>query len=380
MAINWDPAKPWVARQPFKLVYTVYFILRSAVSIPAWAILYVLPIFRPVSSWPYKTALLNKIFYYLLHYYARTRQQTIQPLTADKEKDLFVALNPAPAGDFKKIYAGLLDNPHIQPTTVGGFWLPSLKQAATASSAATDSWVILHFHGGGYVLLTPRDPATQRGPRQLCEELSASGALCVDYRLSSNPNSSHPAQLQDALTAYNYLTQHLGIPSRRILFSGDSAGAHLAILLLRHLLNHPESDLPLPRALLLHSPWLDLTPAATAVDKLPGGRDYLCDSFLEWGASTFTPAGAPRDSDFVSPVYHPFHSPVPIWVQAGGVEKLYATIAEWVIKMRNAGSIIELYTMEGLPHDVFHFSTDMGLEVEAREALRDARRFLDHTK
>lgn len=378
MVDNWDPAKPLVARQPFKLIYTLYYILGSAASVPAWAILYLIPRLRPVSSWPYKTALNSKISSYLLTFFSKIRIATPQPISPGKEADLFVALKPA--NDLRKTYAGLLDNLQIQPTTIGGFWVPSLKQVATVSSATNDNWVVLHFHGGAYVLMTPRDPTVQRGPKQLCEELPADAALCVDYRLSSNPKSSHPAQLQDAITAYNYLIRDLQISPSRILVSGDSAGAHLAILLLRHLTTHPEIGLPLPRALLLHSPWLDLTPKGTSVDSMPGGRDYISDAFLQWGATTFTPSGSSRDVDFVSPFYHPFASPIPIWVQAGGVEKLYSTIAEWVGKMRNAGSTIELYTMEDMPHDVFHFSSDMDLETQARDAIRAAKGFLERNR
>ncbi|EED17417.1 acetyl-hydrolase, putative [Talaromyces stipitatus ATCC 10500] len=374
MTDNWDPAKPLVARQPLKFVYILYYILTSAVSVPTWAILYGIPFLRPVSSWSYKTALVNKISYHLLKFLSMIRIQTPQPITPGNETDLFVVLEPAK--DLKKTYTGLLDNPQIQPTTVGAFWIPNLKHLASATSSTNSNWIILHFHGGAYVLLTPRDPAVQRGPRQLCEELPADAALCLDYRLSSKPKSSYPAQLQDALTAYNYLIHDQQISPSRILVSGDSAGAHLAITFLRHLTTHPESGLPLPRALLLHSPWLDLTEKKLSVDNIQKGRDYVSDAFVQWGATTFTPAGSPRDAEFVSPFYHPFTSPIPIWVQAGGVETLYATIVEWVNKMRNAGSAIELYTMEDMPHDVFHLSTGMGLETEARKALRAAKAFL----
>ncbi|KAF4967874.1 hypothetical protein F66182_17901, partial [Fusarium sp. NRRL 66182] len=126
MVDNWDPAKPLVARQPFKLIYTLYYILGSAASVPAWAILYLIPRLRPVSSWPYKTALNSKISYYLLTFFSKIRIATPQPISPGKEADLFVALKPA--NDLRKTYAGLLDNPQIQPTTIGGFWIPSLKQ------------------------------------------------------------------------------------------------------------------------------------------------------------------------------------------------------------------------------------------------------------
>ena len=91
-------------------------------------------------------------------------------------------------------------------------------------------------------------------------ELPTAAVLCPQYRLASNPGGSFPAQLQDAVTAYRHLLDEQKIPAARILVSGDSAGAHIAINLLRYLHENP-GLLPLPRALLLHSPWVDLTPS-----------------------------------------------------------------------------------------------------------------------
>ncbi|KAH8701988.1 putative acetyl-hydrolase [Talaromyces proteolyticus] len=382
MPEHWDPEKPLVARQPWKLFYSLYFILSTAVRVPIWAATYTIPWLRPVPSWSYKTALTVSLWRLAFRFLSNIRFRTPQPLEPGAEKDLFVELKPA--ADLKA-YTGLLDNASVQPTSVGGFWLPSLECLSTISAnnngnsnIASKNWVILHFHGGGYVLISPRASTAQQGPRQLCEELPADGALCLSYRLSSNPDGSYPAPLQDAITAYNYLIHDKGISASRILVSGDSAGGHLAILLLRHLIAHPETGLPLPRALLLHSPWLDLTAKGTAVDYKPGStQDYVCDPFLEWGATTFTPKGASRDTEFISPGLYPFKSPVPIWVSSGTVEKLYAVVAEWVAKMRDAGSTIELHDMKDMPHDTFAVSTEWDLETPAREAIRAAKSFLE---
>ncbi|QKX53298.1 uncharacterized protein TRUGW13939_00376 [Talaromyces rugulosus] len=358
----WDPEQPLVARQPWKLLYSFCFIVSVVARLPIWALSYTIPWLRPVPSWSYKTALTVSLWRQGFRFLSNIRFRTAQPLEPGSEKDLFVELKPT--ADLKA-YTGLLENPSVQPTSVGGFWLPSLECLSTISANNNDNntnnasknWVILHFHGGGYVLISPRVPTTQQGPKQLCEELPADGAL---------------------LTAYNYLIHEKGISASRILVSGDSAGGHLAILLLRHLIAHPETGLPLPRVLLLHSPWLDLTAKGTSVDYKPGStQDYVCDPFLKWGATTFTPGGVSPEAEFISPALHPFKSPVPIWASAGTVEKLYPVIAEWVGKMRDAGSTIELHDLKDMPHDTFAVSTEWGLESPAREAIRAAKGFLE---
>jgi acetyl esterase/lipase len=58
------------------------------------------------------------------------------------------------------------------------------------------------------------------------------------------------------VTAYQYLLG-LGIPATNINISGDLAGGHIVIALLRYF--HDNEDvLPLPSVALLWNPWVDL--------------------------------------------------------------------------------------------------------------------------
>ena len=81
-----------------------------------------------------------------------------------------------------------------------------------------------------------------------------SHVLSVDYRKVQT--APFPAALLDCLSAWVYLTQYLDIAPSRILIAGDSAGGHLALALARHL---RDGDFALPKALLLFSPWVDMS-------------------------------------------------------------------------------------------------------------------------
>lgn len=279
-----------------------------------------------------------------------------------------LVLNPTNDVD---AYEGLLFNPEVQPAAIVGVCLPDIVHLTSILNRSVN--IVLQFHSGGYVINTPRDPLVQYGPGQLCAKNLASAALCPAYRLASNPQCSYPAQLQDAITAYCYLINTLQISAERIIVSGDSAGAHLSILMLRHLMR---TGLPLPQALLLHSPWLDLTPEAISI----GNRqtvDYLPESTLRWGVATYKPSGVPANEEFISPGLHPFKSPMPIWVQAGTAEVLYPTITNWVQKMKEKGSLIKLHDNQDMPQNIFQMGDIMGVTDGASLGLEAANKFLE---
>lgn len=105
-------------------------------------------------------------------------------------------------------------------------------------SAQGPAPVIVHFHGGGWVVgsLDTHDP--------FCRYLSGltnAIIVSVDYRLA--PEHKFPAAVEDAEAATRWVLAHaaeLGGDPSRVFISGDSAGANLAAvgaLLLRHKTN-----------------------------------------------------------------------------------------------------------------------------------------------
>lgn len=120
--------------------------------------------------------------------------------------------------------------------------------------------VILYIHGGAYIY------NIYKQHWQLIEQLlEKTGATIVvpDYPLSPKFNCTEVFVFMHTL--YQRLLEI--IPSRNISFMGDSAGGGLAFALAQNLKN---GDYPLPKQMILLSPWLDVTmtnPDILAVDK-----------------------------------------------------------------------------------------------------------------
>ncbi|KAH8200768.1 hypothetical protein TruAng_005085 [Truncatella angustata] len=161
-------------------------------------------------------------------------------------------------------YTGPLNSPNIQPAKVGGTWYPS--KPATEDLKGCLQSIIVHIHGGAFVMGNGRR-------RRVLPPISSS---------AYNDTNPFPAALQDTLTSYLYMVRDLGISPNRIVLSGDSAGANLAIALLRYI-EEFGSELGLsearPSCAVSISPWVD--PLA-ALDQTPStcsrpiGRPTTC--------------------------------------------------------------------------------------------------------
>ncbi|KAI9041264.1 alpha/beta hydrolase [Aspergillus affinis] len=137
--------------------------------------------------------------------------------------------------------------------------------------------VILYFHGGAYFLM---DPCTHRPAVARLSKLTGARVLSVRYRLA--PQHPFPSALLDALVAYLSLlapppgSLHEAVPANKIVFSGDSAGGNLCLVLLQNLLtlrrvsptirfHGQEIPIEIPAGLALSSPWCDITRSMPSV-------------------------------------------------------------------------------------------------------------------
>ncbi|MET7784417.1 MULTISPECIES: alpha/beta hydrolase fold domain-containing protein [Streptomyces] len=131
---------------------------------------------------------------------------------------------------------------------------------------------LLHFHFGGSVT------ASMHSDRKAAGHIAkAAGArsLVVDFRLA--PEHPHPAQLDDAETAYRWLLSQ-GYEPRNIGSTGHSIGGTLAVLLPLRLLAKGEAT---PGAIVSVSPWTDLTIQNTSVDANEANDKMLSRATLE---------------------------------------------------------------------------------------------------
>ncbi|GAA5882635.1 hypothetical protein JCM16303_002084 [Sporobolomyces ruberrimus] len=139
--------------------------------------------------------------------------------------------------------------------------------------------IVMYLFGGGYVCGSP-------GEGGRCYKIARETGLRVvgvSYRRATSKKKAFPAALQDVLACYFHLTLDLGY--RDIILAGDSAGGGLALNLLQYLSEtvYPslsnsteKAQFVLPSALLLISPWCDLT-----LDSFPKrGEENMTDIIL----------------------------------------------------------------------------------------------------
>jgi acetyl esterase/lipase len=212
----------------------------------------------------------------------------------------------------------------------------------------------VHLHGGGYSLGSPSThrPLAARLSRRL-------GRALVLPRYRQPPEHACPAALDDVLAAWRALPQ----PCERVLI-GDSAGGGLALALALALRDGGE---PLPRALVLMSPWTDLTLSGDSIDRFGEQDTFFRRPGLELMASRYAGTLERRDPR-VSPLWADLHDLPPMLIQAGGEETLLDDSTRLAARVREAGGAVELQVWAGQGH-VFQATPMLAAAGEAIDAI-----------
>ena len=241
---------------------------------------------RANRKWTFHQAVGPALFEIYWSYLTTIRYRTPKTLKPAWEKDSFIVIEPSSAqlGNPSPYRGIVTKDPDIRPIPIGAVWY---THPPPAPEIEIQKLVVIHFHGGAYVLGGARPLEGGWGPVVLSEALSCS-VIQPQYRLAVEPKSYFPAALQDGITAYSYVLNVLKVQARDVVLSGDSAGGNIVMAMLRYLSS--ESALPLPRAALLWSPWLNL---ATTLEEIDGHRnrktDWIFGSLASWGSSEYTP-------------------------------------------------------------------------------------------
>ncbi len=251
----------------------------------------------------------------------------------------------------------------VAPATLGGVrgeWV----RGPRARSAPDGTPVILYLHGGGYVFGSPR---THRNIVSRISHVTGLPAFSADYRLP--PAWSLPAPVEDALAVYRALLEDHD-PSR-IVVAGDSAGGNLAHELALHL---AEAGLPQPAALVLLSPWSDLTVAGSSI-RSNGRHDVFIPESALRRCARVAANGRPLGDWQVSPLYAPDELQrqlPPTLIQVGAREVLYDDGVRVADVLARCGVRTELDVFEG----TLHVAVAWLGTPEAREALHRIAAFV----
>lgn len=222
--------------------------------------------------------------------------------------------------------------------------------------------VVLYCHGGGYT-------CGQLGyARVLASKLAlAAGCdvLSFEYRLA--PEHSYPAAVQDAVAVWDHLA-YMGYGARDIILAGDSAGGNLALELALQLKGQGRRQ---PRALILMSPWTDMTASGPSYTERAALDPMLTMQYIE----SVRAAYCSTRTDFANPCFSPLFADLrglpPTLIQVGTNEILYSDSEQLHRKMQeqNVYSPLEVY------EDCWHVFQQMPVR-SAAQAMDSVGRFI----
>ena len=245
----------------------------------------------------------------------------------------------------------------VQSGTVGdvkGEWLrPRRPSAITKASAA-----ILYLHGGAYCL---GSPATHRAVTSHLAQAAGLPVFAADYRLA--PEHPFPAALEDAIAVYRSL-----IEMGPVAIAGDSAGGGLALATALALAQRQAAP---PAALVLFSPWVDLTLSANSA-KIPKGETMLSAAWLNACARHYL-AGEDATAPLASPIHGDLRGLPPTLIQAGTDELLYGQAVKIHDALLHAGVAVGCEIVPGRWHV---FQLHAGMLPSADAAIERAGNFI----
>ncbi len=214
--------------------------------------------------------------------------------------------------------------------------------------------VLLYFHGGGYAF---HGGVSARYAQMLAHRTGAR-VFAPDYRLT--PEHPHPAQAEDAMAAWAYLTAE--VPADRIVVAGDSAGGHMALMLLQALKTAGERQ---PALCAGFCPWTDIGDRGASLRE-----NDRYDLVQGWMALQFGQWLDPEERfgrEALSPIAQDYEGLAPMYLQAGGREVLRDMIIEFAQKQKALGAEVTLDLWGDMPHnfqayDSLHLSSAQALE------------------
>lgn len=251
-------------------------------------------------------------------------------------------------------------SPHviIKETTLAGF--PAEQISPQGQSSAQ---VILHIHGGVFFLGEPR---THRAfASELAVKMGAT-VWSLDYPLS--PEHLYPHAMQAVKDAVLALIDQ-GHSAENIILSGDSCGGNLAlaaVLALR------DTGKPMPAALLLQSPFLDLTLSGESI-RMNAHLDPMLNSTLLQRGIDYYIGQYTADHPLVSPLFADLSDLPPTLVQVGSKEILLDDAIRFKALADKVGNDICLNIYPGMWHD---FQLFVQWIKPAEDALDEIKAFI----
>ncbi len=251
----------------------------------------------------------------------------------------------------------------FSPVSYGGINGLKYHGCDAKPQPALEQTVFVYFHGGAY------NTGSARSMPSIPVLLSCStgqSVYAVDYRTASQ--AQYPAATNDSLAYYQGLLDS-GVAANNVVFIGDSSGGGLALvtaLLAR------DAGVAMPKALVLFSPWLDLTQSGDSYTTLADADPLLG---FGWGFVDLVgnyAGDVPASDPNISPLFADLTGLPPTLIHVGSRELLLSDSLRFYQKAKRAGLPVELDVWDGMWH-VFQALPDV---PESKESYGEVVQFL----
>ncbi|RDV14400.1 alpha/beta hydrolase [Pontibacter diazotrophicus] len=234
-----------------------------------------------------------------------------------------------------------------------GYWINKEK---------APNGVLVYLHGGGYVF----------GPIEVQWKYIANmsraadmAAIVVDYKMA--PDFPYPKGLHDVENIISTLQAEGALPENYYLL-GDSAGGGMAVSVTNRLI---DKKAPLPRKLILMSPWLDLSMSNPAIKLTADEEIMLPLEEVKRSASKYAQQNNLKDP-MISPIYGNVKGLPPVLIQIGTAELFLWDNRKFVQKLTEAN--VEVKYEEY--NEMFHVFALVHILKEGKKAMKSQLDFI----
>jgi len=229
-------------------------------------------------------------------------------------------------------------NGTLRDITLGG--VPVVE--VTPDKLARDDKIAVYLHGGAYTFNSARGAITSA---ILLADETGLTVMAVDYTLA--PHVKWQETTDQVLSVFAALAEQDFAASDIVLY-GDSAGGGLSA---GSVLKMRDQGMEMPAALILWSPWSDITETGDSYVTLRDAepfftyRDVLGPSALAYADAT------DHRHPYVSPVYGDFTMGFPPTLIQGGTKEIFlSNFVRLYQALDQAGQTVKLDLYEGMPH------------------------------
>jgi epsilon-lactone hydrolase len=225
--------------------------------------------------------------------------------------------------------------------------------------------ILVYVHGGGYTILGANSTLGSVAP---VANTTGLRVISVDYRLA--PFAKWNQTIEDVVSVIEALKDQ-GYSLDDIAMYGDSAGGGLVA---GSVLKMRDEGLGMPAALVLWSPWTDVTGVGDTYVTLKNAEPFLSDGSMLQNMADAYANRSDQKNPFVSPVQGNFSKGFPpTLIQGGTKEMLLSDFVRLYQALDQAGIPVKLDIYEGMPHV---FQTSLYNTTESNIAISKTNDFL----